>query len=91
MANFVPTPYNILSVSILLALLLFVQSMIKPFCGYWQNVLDEVLVLNLILLLSGYFYFTSILDLLVALTLNSSFSLGVTCWLGLTRYMLITS
>ena len=50
-ANFVPTPYNILSVSILLVLLLFVQSQVKPFRGYWQNVLDEVLVLNLILLL----------------------------------------
>ena len=58
-ANFVPTPYNILSVSILLALLLFVQSQIKPFRGHWQNVLDEVLVLNLILLLSGYFYFAN--------------------------------
>ena len=58
-ANFVPNPYNILSVSILLVLLHFVQSMIKPFRGYWQNVLDEVLVLNLILLLSGYFYFAN--------------------------------
>ncbi len=56
-ASFVPAPTNIVVMIVLCASLLFVQSQVKPFCGQWQNLLDEALVLNLLLLFSGYFFF----------------------------------
>ena len=58
-ATFVPTSYNILSVSTLLVVLLFIQTQVRPFRGYWQNILDEALVTNITLILSGYCYFTN--------------------------------
>ena len=56
-ASFVPTPYNIIGVSMLLTLFLLMHSHLKPFRGYWQNLLDEVLVVDLLVLLIGYFLF----------------------------------
>ena len=47
----------IVDMAVLCASLLFVQSQVKPFRAQWQNLLDEALVLNLLLLFSGYFFF----------------------------------
>ena len=57
-ASFVPAPTNIVVMTLLCGSLLFVQSQVKPFRGQWQNLLDETLVLNLLLLFSGYFFFS---------------------------------
>ncbi len=59
--SFVTTPtYSITGIIVLLTVLLFLQSQIKPFQGYWQNVFDEALVLNAILLFSGYWFFLNL-------------------------------
>ncbi len=53
-------PHNLLALGLLLVVLLSVQTKIQPFQGFWQNLIDDCLVANLIILTLGTLYFRAI-------------------------------
>ena len=54
---FLEPPLNLFITSILVALLLFIQTQLRPFKGIWRNVLDNYFLLNIVILFLGSLYF----------------------------------
>ncbi len=59
---FLRSPHNLFALGLLLVALLFVQTKIQPFRGFWRNLIDDCLVANLIVLTIGTLYFKAIED-----------------------------
>ena len=58
-AGFVSFPHSLFAVGLLLSLILYIQTKLQPFKGFWRNVVDDALVTNLILLVIGALYFNN--------------------------------
>lgn len=56
-AYFLLVPHKLFALGFFLVVLLYVQSKIRPFQGFWRNLVDDLLVANAILLVLGTLYF----------------------------------
>ncbi len=58
-----PTPQSLFGTAIILAVLQYFQLLLKPFKGFWRNVLDGYFLLNLIVLFLSSLFFRAIAEL----------------------------